>query len=396
MPDQTRLSFQNMSQKLRHLTLFIAVAATTLPSQAELATMVAIDPSAPRDVLNWAYNDVTATLNKALGQSVRVSRSSNFSDVLRSTRTDEFDIYIVPSQVAASALSHGFTLIGATKKQESFVLVVNPKLKTVEQIKGAKLYLAQEDSIYSYVAKGLLNEAGISLKELGKLQYGNTSGAGLAAVLMGMADATVTRKSEYESWAKANPNKAAVLLESKPVPAGLSVLARKTMAEPERIKLTQWVSSPSPAQSGLGVLDTSVESSAYAYIGGLGHFTPLTLPGVQRVDALEVAELVKKGALMVDVRSEKEYRSKHITGAVWATYLEKSAKDPTFDAKTDDFTALDKIEKGKPVIFGCNGAECWKSYKAAKAALNKGYKPVYWLRGGLPEWEAHSLATSSD
>jgi len=53
--------------------------------------------------------------------------------------------------------------------------------------------------------------------------------------------------------------------------------------------------------------------------------------------------------------------------------------------------ALDKLDKEKPVIFACNGAECWKSYKASKTALARGFKTVYWLRGGLPEWEASQL-----
>lgn len=396
MPEYTQLTLQRTGRKLRHWTLFIAVSAVALPGQAELATLVAIDPSAPRAALSGVYNDVTSTLSKTLGQPVRVSRSTNFADVMRSTRTNEFDIYIVPGQVAASALNHGFTLIGATPKQETFVLVVNSRLKSVAQIKGAKLYLAQEDSIYSYMAKGLLNESGVSLQELGKLQYGNTSGAGLAAVHMGLADATVTRKSEFETWAKANPNQAAVLLESKPVPAGISVLARKTMPDADRAKLAQWVGSPHPEQSGLGTLSMSVDSGAYAYIGGLGHFTPQALPGVQKVDATEAADLIKKGALMVDVRSEKEYRAKRIAGAVWAAYLEKSAKDTSFDPKADDFSALDKLDKGKPLIFSCNGPECWKSYKAARIAAEKGYKPVYWFRGGLPEWDERNMSTGSN
>jgi rhodanese-related sulfurtransferase/ABC-type phosphate/phosphonate transport system substrate-binding protein len=396
MTDITQLTAQHVGRKLRHWVLFAAASALSLPSQAEMATMVAIDPSAPRDTLSGVYNDITATLGKTLGQSVRVSRSTNFADVLRSTRTEEFDIYIVPAQVAASALSHGFTLIGATPKQETFVLVVNPRVKSVAQMKGVRLYLAQEDSIYSYMAKGMLNEAGQSLQELGKLQYGNTSGAGLVAVQMGLADATVTRKSEYESWAKTYPDQAAVLLESKPVPAGLSVLARKTMADTDRTKLAQWVSGPNPNQSGLGVLSTAADSGAYHYIGGLGHFTPLTLPGVQQVDALQAAELMKKGAQMVDTRSEKEYRAKHIGGAIWAAYLEKSAKDTTFDAKADDFSALDKLDKGKAIVFSCNGPECWKSYKAAKVAAEKGFKPVYWFRGGLPEWDERNMPTASN
>lgn len=396
MPISTLMPSRSMGRPIRQTLLFLATAALTQFSHAELKVMVAIDPSTPRDVLSGVYNDVTVTLSKALAQPVRVSRSTKFADVLRATRTRENDIYIVPGQVAASALSHGYTLIGATHKQETFVLVANPRLKTVAQLKGAKLYLAQEDSIYSYMAKGMLNESGVSLKDLGGLEYRNTSGAGLAAVLMGVADATVTRKADFENWIKANPGKAAVLEESKPVPAGLSVLAGKTLTGPERVKLTQWVTSSGPGQSGLGQFSTSVDSAGYAYIGGLGHFTPLELPGVQRVTAEAAAELVKKGAVLVDVRSEKEYRVKRIAGAVWAAYLEKSAKDTTFEANADDFSALDNLDRSRPTIFGCNGAECWKSYKASKVALGKGFKTVYWLRGGLPEWENRKLPTTSN
>lgn len=52
---------------------------------------------------------------------------------------------------------------------------------------------------------------------------------------------------------------------------------------------------------------------------------------------------------------------------------------------------MDKLDKAKPVIFACNGAECWKSYKASKAAVERGFKQVYWFRGGLPEWRAQGL-----
>ena len=64
-----------------------------------------------------------------------------------------------------------------------------------------------------------------------------------------------------------------------------------------------------------------------------------------------------------------------------------------FDPKKQDFAGLSKLSKDKPTIFACNGAECWKSYKAAKVAAGKGYQSVYWLRGGLPEWEEAGLPT---
>ena len=88
--------------------------------------------------------------------------------------------------------------------------------------------------------------------------------------------------------------------------------------------------------------------------------------------------------------------TRRIKGAQWAAYIEKSLKDVAFNAAQDDFSALDKLPAGsqdKPVVFSCNGAECWKSYKAAKVAASKGYKKVYWLRGGLPEWAADGLPT---
>ena len=72
----------------------------------------------------------------------------------------------------------------------------------------------------------------------------------------------------------------------------------------------------------------------------------------------------------------------------------KSAKDVKFDRTQDKFD-LDKLPKDKtfPVIFFCNAGECWKSYKAAVLAVDAGYKNVYWMRGGMPEWVAAGLPT---
>jgi hypothetical protein len=40
------------------------------------------------------------------------------------------------------------------------------------------------------------------------------------------------------------------------------------------------------------------------------------------------------------------------------------------------------------VTVGCNGAECWKSYKSSRAAIAAGFAKVYWYRGGMPDWES--------
>ena len=90
---------------------------------------------------------------------------------------------------------------------------------------------------------------------------------------------------------------------------------------------------------------------------------------------------------MVDTRNDKEYQQKHIPGALHVPYVEKSLKDVAYDAKLDDFSGLARLNKATPTIFHCNGAECWKSYKASRAAMAAGFAKVYWFRGGLPEWD---------
>lgn len=67
--------------------------------------------------------------------------------------------------------------------------------------------------------------------------------------------------------------------------------------------------------------------------------------------------------------------------------MEQSGKEAAFNPKEDSFD-LSRLaaDKNASVTFYRNGAECWKSYKSSKVALDAGYKKVNWLRGGIPEW----------
>lgn len=120
--------------------------------------------------------------------------------------------------------------------------------------------------------------------------------------------------------------------------------------------------------------------------------TPHTIPGVTVVTAEQANAMMKSGVLMVDTRVAHEYVEQHIKGAVSIPYKEKSAKSVDFDARLDSFD-LSKLPAAKdmPVIFYCNAGECWKSYKSSVTAIRAGYKSVYWLRGGIPEWKAVGL-----
>ena len=99
--------------------------------------------------------------------------------------------------------------------------------------------------------------------------------------------------------------------------------------------------------------------------------------------------MIEAGVPVIDTRVGNEYADAHIKGAKNVPYKEKSAKDAAFDAKDDHFE-LAKLpaNKGAPVIFYCNGPECWKSYKASKMASQAGWTHVQWLRGGYPEWKS--------
>jgi rhodanese-related sulfurtransferase len=361
---------------------------------ADLKIMVAVDPS-DRESMVISVLDMQQTLSRIAGQPVHAVKSQDLGDVMRSTRTGEYDVYIAPAHVAASALAHGYTLVGSTDRDELYQLVARPGAKAPADLNGGKIYLTQQDSVAAYMARGMLNEAGQSLKMFQQVFYRTTSGAGLFAIDAGLVDATVAKKGDYESWVKQSSSQSAVLLSSRAVPGGMSVVVKNSLPEATRSKLENWLVSPGGTLAGIGKVSYHSELANYKYVAALGNWTPSQLPGVTMVTASEVVALQQKGVPIIDVRLAKEYHEKHIRGAQSIPYAEKSLKDVAFDPALDEWAGPEKLDKAKPVIFHCNGAECWKSYKAAKVALSKGFTTIYWFRGGFPEWESSGLAVES-
>jgi rhodanese-related sulfurtransferase len=378
-----------MSPLLR-LTACIATSLACCAGATELKLLIAVDPS--EEGSGFVYTEeIMAGLGRAVGATVRASKTENLGDAMRSTRTAEYDIYVAPAHVCASALSRGYELVGSTKPMQPYVLVTKASVDGVAGLRNRKLYLSQQDSVAAYIAKGMLNEAGQSLKTFNQVLYKKTTGAGLFAVGADMVDATVAVESEAQAWLASNPGKAQILLKSNPVPLGMSVLVKSSLPEATKSRLAAWFRSPEARMPGIGNVAHRHELGPYKYVASLGHFTPSQLPGVKRVGAREVQDLIRANAQMVDVRTQKEYTEGHIPGAVLHPYAEKSLKDIAFDATVDSFPGLEKLDRTRPVIFACNGAECWKSYKASKAALAKGFTQVHWFRGGLPEWNGEGL-----
>jgi len=380
--------FRMLAVALMSLALAGPAAAQ---SGGEIKVLIGLDPSDSEGLLVNG-TALAATLGNAAGRPVKVTKSDDLGNAMRATRTGEYDVFIAPAHVAASAMAHGYELIGSTSRDEAYAFVARSDAKSPGDLKGGKIYLTQQDSVVAYVAREMLNASGQSLKMFENVMYRKTSGAGLFALGSGIVDATVAKRGEADQWLKQNPGKGVVLLTSKPVPGGVSVAVRQSLGEPARSKLIAWFVAPGAVMPGIGRVSNEPDGTSYKYVAALGHFTPAQLPGATRVGAKEVDELLQRGVTFVDVRTEKEFKERRVKGAVLIPYVEKSLKDVAFDPAADTFAGLDKLDPAKPVIFACNGAECWKSYKASKVAVAKGFKNVYWFRGGLPEWVSQGLA----
>lgn len=95
-----------------------------------------------------------------------------------------------------------------------------------------------------------------------------------------------------------------------------------------------------------------------------------------------------------DVRKKAEYVEEHIKGAISIPYKEKSGKTADFDSSKDKLK-ISKFpaDKNAAIVVHCNGARCWKSYKAAVLLVRAGYKNVKWYRDGIPDWKAKGNPT---
>ena len=128
----------------RLLALALLLAAGN--AAADVKVMVGVDPS-DRESMVISLIDLGTTLSRVAGQPVRCYLSQDLGDVMRSTRTGEYEVYIAPAHVAASALSHGYALVGSTDPDEIYELIVRPGTKAPAELQGGKLYLTQQDSV---------------------------------------------------------------------------------------------------------------------------------------------------------------------------------------------------------------------------------------------------------
>ena len=380
------------TQDVKKLTALLLSCLLGAPAFADISALVVIEPSNRKDGMMVSRDALENHLSKVLGQTVTVTTTNDMTDAMRATRSGGYDVFISPPQVAASALAHGYSLIGATDADEQYLLVGKSQIASVGDLRGGQIYLPQQDSIYTYLARGMLNANGLSFKDMKNIEYAHYPQAGLFALLLNSSEATIVRRAEWEGWDKEHAGVAKVLAVSSAVPGGFSVAVRKKLPAETRNKLAHWFETDATT-CGLRPIYAHPDLTPYTRVAELGTFTPKALPGATVVNLETVQALVSNGAVLVDTRIEAEYKDKHIPGALWLPYGEKSLKDVAFDPKLDNFPGLARLDRERHIVFQCNGPECWKSYKASRAAIAAGYKHVYWFRGGMPEWELAGMRT---
>jgi ABC-type phosphate/phosphonate transport system substrate-binding protein/rhodanese-related sulfurtransferase len=348
------------------------------------------------------YTSLARYVGATTGAEVRLSFGHDLTRELEQTRSRGYDLMIGPAHVIGSAIRYGYEPVTRFSGEERAVFIASEAsgVSSLAGAQGKRLALPPVDSLATYLARGELNAAGIQaksfFKEIREFRYHE---AALMALELGAADIAVADRRLADEWL--GRNRGRILLETKTAPAtGIAVLSTLDKALKERVRAA--FTSPTgrsalaTAEAGLDVRKMQpLSAQEYEYVSTLGYFTPRSLDGVKIVSAEEAAGMMQKGIVLYDTRIEEEHRENHIKGAQWLPYGEKSAKEVGFDASKDKFDLARIANKNTPVIFACNGPECWKSYKSCVAALKGGYKQVYWFRGGFPEWAAKGYPVES-
>ncbi len=114
----------------------------------------------------------------------------------------------------------------------------------------------------------------------------------------------------------------------------------------------------------------------------------LVVSGCTVADAPEVKELSQQEflssppaeALILDVRTQAEFSSGHVPGALNISHDELAARLSELDSETD-----------RPVVVYCRSGR--RAAMASSVLLDAGYTNVFHLEGDMNAWQANGLPT---
>lgn len=374
-----------------------ALIGLVQPVWAGLVMNVTLDYDQDRDhvATQSLFSDLASRIGKAIGQPVTLVMTQNAERVGEQVRQGAYDILLAPSQIVGLAMRQGYVPVARSEAEARVVLVASQAsgIRTFEQARGRRVVLPHPESLVSYMVKGELNAQGLSVAGyFGQATHVNRYGAVLYAMDIGQAEIAAMKEESAKDWL-ARHTGSTVVKAYEPVPLA-GVVVRGKLAEALRDKVGQAFvrldagMARRLAKSGMGAFDPA-DSADFERVSTRGFYTPEVLPGASIATAEQVKEMMAQGVPLFDVRPASHFREGHIKGAKHVPYQLNSPKEPDYDDTVDRFD-LAKLpqDKNAPMIFQCNGAECWYSYKAARYMVKRGFKKVYWYRTGLPAWKA--------
>jgi len=151
---------------------------------------------------------------------------------------------------------------------------------------------------------------------------------------------------------------------------------------------------PAQARSYAGELTDYGIAAKSELESNVGSPTPLAIPVGVRVTTEEVQRMLAENrSLVIDV-----LEGAHSSTLPGALYMPAGGLPGTFEDINQVQFSLQLLQAtggdtSRPLIFLCQGANCWESYNAALRAHAAGYSQLYWYRGGLAAWQEAGLTT---
>ena len=379
-------------KRLLHMAGAAACIAAALPAVADTSVLINPGDQVEGDRVRVSSSWKTlleASLRKAEASAVQTRYSSDATADLSATRSNLYDVMVAPAPTIGSAVRYGYVpLVGAAHTARTVLVVPEGSAITDwAHSRGKQLGMPGQDSVVTYLLRGEVQAGNTTLpKQYASIYQTRFQDALLICLEVRRCDVVAVEKTVAQKWVEAG-KKVKIVWESREVP-GLSVALRKDSRVPAdalRAALMSELERTAP-----GAYSATLTGQDFEYVSTLGYFTPRALEGATLVeDPAAVEALLAKGARYIDTRNDKEFNAGHVPGSILIPYVEKSAKDPGYDAAQDQFEVQRLgADKAQPLVFGCNGPECWKSFKASHAAIKAGYTQVYWFRSGFPGWRA--------
>jgi rhodanese-related sulfurtransferase len=350
---------------------------------------VVLDPSESLADLktDQRYRSFANELEKAIGEPVRLSYYRNSFTAIKEARDAEFELLLAPAHVIANVVKLNFTPVLKSSESISAAFVAGPGYQGDLAAKsGARLGLPSYESLLGSMARSEINNRGLARADFKQMMFHRIPEAPLYGLKIGSYDLAVASADEAKTWAAANQGR--IVFSTTPVPLRALSVRQGSLSPAAQQKII----SNLQKSTALNLTLSSATTADFKGVASMLNTTPATLPGIRVIDSAEAKALIEKGTKVFDVRLPEEFDHGHIPGAILVPYDEASAKEVDFIATEDKFD-LRKLpaDKNETFLMYCDGTICWKSYKAARMAMQNGWKNVLWFRGGLPAWKEAGL-----